>query len=219
MRPPVVLVHGFASHFAHDWLRTGWVDIFEERGRVVRPVDLPGHGSEPEDPERVTPAAAVQAAAGSGPVDAVGFSAGGRAVLAAAMATPTVFRRLALLGLGSVGGSSPRAEAVAAGMESADEPTDRSIQLLRRLADSAGNDRSMLARFLRRRAAGPDRERLAQLRLPVLLVVGDRDVTISGSELADLLPTAELLVLEGVDHPRTLTDIRCIDAVVDFLER
>lgn len=215
-----MLVHGFASHFEHDWCRTGWVDILEEKGRTVRPVDLPGHGKTPADPQHVTAAATVQAAAGTGPVDAVGFSAGGRAVLAAAAAVPAAFRRLALLGVGSSAGNASRADAIAAGMECSDEPSDRNIQLLRRLADSAGNDRRLLARFLRARTKQPEPDRLAALQLPVLVVIGDRDAGADGGrELASLLPRAELLVLEGVDHARTLTDVRCIDAVVDFLER
>lgn len=213
----MLLVHGFGSHFEHDWRRTGWVDILESEGRTVRAVDLPGHGHEPQDPRFLTAADAVDAAVGSGPVDAVGFSAGGRALLAAAARRPDGFRRLAVLAVGGVSGDSSRANELASAFESEKEPADPRDRRLRRLADRARNDPRMLARFLRMRSEQPSIEQLAKLRMPILLVVGDRDFTGSGRELVDLLPSAQRVVLAGVDHFATLTDLRCIDAVVDFL--
>jgi pimeloyl-ACP methyl ester carboxylesterase len=215
--PPVLLVHGFASHFEHDWRRTGWVDILEADGRTVRPVDLPGHGRAAQDPSGCAPADAVDAAAGAGPVDAVGFSAGGRALLAAAARRPAAFRRLAVLAVGSVSGDRSRAGALACALEADDEPRHPTDRLLRRLADNAGNDRRTLARVLRSRAEAPPIEQLSRLQMPILLIVGDRDFTGSGRDLAELLPTARRLVLDGVDHFRTLTDLRCMNAVLEFL--
>ena len=46
--PPVVLVHGIASSFERNWRQPGWVDLLEEGGRSVIPVDLPGHGEAPK---------------------------------------------------------------------------------------------------------------------------------------------------------------------------
>jgi pimeloyl-ACP methyl ester carboxylesterase len=43
--PPVILVHGFASSFEHNWVRTGWTEALESRGHEVIGLDLPGHGA------------------------------------------------------------------------------------------------------------------------------------------------------------------------------
>jgi pimeloyl-ACP methyl ester carboxylesterase len=63
----------------------------------------------------------------------------------------------------------------------------------------------------------PDPEDVGRLDLPVLLVIGDQDATGSGEELAGMLPRARRLVLRGADHFATLGDVRCIEAVVEFL--
>ena len=45
--PPtsIVLLHGFASTFDHNWRQTGWVDILADFGCEVPEIDLPGHGA------------------------------------------------------------------------------------------------------------------------------------------------------------------------------
>jgi pimeloyl-ACP methyl ester carboxylesterase len=213
---PVVLVHGFASRFECDWRRTGWADVLEDEGREVRAIDLPGHATTPFDR---TPAESVLVAAGTGPVDGVGFSAGGHALLSAASRRPGAFRRLAALGLGSLDPDPDRtrASALARDLESGEEPADPFTRRLWRLADRSGNDRHRLARLLRTERERLDPEALRRLELPVLLVIGDGDFTGSGEELASLLPRARRVVLEGVDHFGTLSDLRCIEAVVEFL--
>jgi pimeloyl-ACP methyl ester carboxylesterase len=76
--PPVALVHGFASSFAHGWEQNGWTDLLADAGRKVLRVDLPGHG---ESPPTTDPAAfadvqgtLADVIAAHVPVDAVGFS-------------------------------------------------------------------------------------------------------------------------------------------------
>src|ERR1700691_2119607 len=128
---PLLLVHGLASSFDHNWRATGWVDILGEEGREIIGVDLPGHGtSSAQDPVQVSPAAAVLAAIGGhDQVDAVGFSAGGHALLAAAAAAPCRFGRIALLGVGDGddSGVAPGGQAarLVEGLESEAEPDDR----------------------------------------------------------------------------------------------
>ena len=99
---PILLVHGLASSFEHNWQAAGWVDILADEGRTVIGVDLPGHGANSaQDPAGISPAAAVLAAIGDrAQVDAVGFSAGGHALLAAAVSAPRRFRKIAVLGVG-----------------------------------------------------------------------------------------------------------------------
>jgi pimeloyl-ACP methyl ester carboxylesterase len=219
--PPVLLIHGFASSFAHEWQRTGWEAILEGEGRRVLGVDLPGHGREPQDPARVTAVEAVLDATGDEPVDAVGFSAGGTALLAAAAQRPGAFRRLAILGVGWVPRLGPevaeRSGALARDLEADAEPDEPRSRIFRRLAFDAGNDPRMLARFLEAGGEPAPAEALGRLPTPALVVVGDEDFTGTGEELTSLLPHAQRLSLPGVDHFRLLGDVRCVDAVVAFL--
>jgi pimeloyl-ACP methyl ester carboxylesterase len=216
--PDVLLVHGLASSFEHNWRATGWVDILGDEGRQVIGVDLPGHGTRAaQDPLALSPAEAVLAALGGRAVaDAVGFSAGGHALLAAAARSPQRFRRIAVLGVGD-----PRpadtGDAILAGLEAAEEPTDPTAQVIRRLADSAGNDRHAVAAYYRSRPAWPAPAELARIEIPVLVVLGERDFAAPADRLLAALPDARLVTLRDVDHFATPSDYGCIDAVTGFL--
>jgi pimeloyl-ACP methyl ester carboxylesterase len=220
---PLLLVHGLASSFDHNWRRTGWVDIVGEEGREIIAVDLPGHGTNSaQDPARVSPAAAVLAAiGGQDQVDAVGFSAGGHALLAAAAAAPRRFGRIALLGVGDGddSGVAPDRQAVrlAEGLESEAEPDDWLALVIRRAAASAGNDRHAVAAYLRAEHSAVSAAELASVDVPVLVVLGDRDFAGPASRLLSALPDARLVTLRGVDHFGTLSDYGCIEAVTRFL--
>jgi len=225
-RPPVLLVHGLASSFEHNWRAAGWADLLAEEGRAVIGVDLPGHGRmSGQDPAATSPAQAVLAALeGHERADAVGFSAGGQAVLGAAAAAPQRFRRIAVLGVGDRtfmpppgAGASP-GEALAAALESDDEPPPGTFALIiRRLAESAGNDRHAVAAFVRARHDRVTLSDLTRITAPALLVLGDRDFAAPADELRAALPGAELVTLRGVDHFATPSAYACIDAVLRFL--
>jgi pimeloyl-ACP methyl ester carboxylesterase len=217
---PVLLVHGLASSFEHNWRATGWVDILADEGRTVIAVDLPGHGANAaQDPAHTGRAAAVLAVIGDhAQVDAVGFSAGGHALLAAAAAAPGRFRRIALLGVGD-GSARPGSGGadIATGLESDTEPDDPTVRVLWRLAATAGNDRRAVARYLRAPHPAVTSADLAAIDVPVLLVLGDRDFAGPADQLLATLPDARLVTLRGVDHFGTPSDYGCIDAVTRFL--
>jgi pimeloyl-ACP methyl ester carboxylesterase len=247
-RPPVLLVHGLASSFEHNWRATGWVDLLEAEGRAVIGADLPGHGRmSAQDPAAMSPAQAVLAAlAGHEQADAVGFSAGGQAVLAAAAAAPQRFRRIAVLGVGDrtvlppqgaggIGGSSdlrdtprdtgpgdgaPAGHGLAAALDADDEPPPGTFALIiRRLTQSAGNDRHAVAAFVRARHGRVTLADVARITAPTLLVLGDRDFAAPAGALHAAMPGAELVTLRGVDHFATPSNYGCIDAVLRFLDR
>lgn len=224
---PILLVHGLASSFEHNWRATGWTDILADEGRAVLGVDLPGHGaSAAQDPVAISPAAAVLAALGAHAVaDAVGFSAGGHALLAAAAAAPERFRRIAVLGVGNpVQTDVPNSSVLRLidALESDTEPADQAGLdqaglVIRRLAVSAGNDRHKVAGYLRAPHPSATHQDLAAIRLPVLVVLGDQDFAGPADRLLAALPDARLVTLAGADHFGTPSDFRCIEAVTRFL--
>jgi pimeloyl-ACP methyl ester carboxylesterase len=216
--PEVLLVHGLASSFEHNWRAAGWTDILADEGRIAFGVDLPGHGtSMAQDPRTVSPAQAVLAALGERAIaDAVGFSAGGHALLAAAASSPHRFRRIAVLGVGDPRPADPH-DTILAGLEAAEEPADPTAQVIRRLADSAGNDRHAVAGYCRSRPAAPTTAELARIGIPVLVVLGSRDFAAPADRLLAALPDARLVILRGVDHFATPSDYGCLEAVTGFL--
>ena len=89
--------------------------------------------------------------------------------------------------------------------------------VFRRLAEGPGNDRAALIAFLRRPQRPPSAAELARITGPVLVVLGDQDPAGPGDGLVAALPGARLVTLRGVDHFGTPSDVRCMQAVLDFL--
>jgi pimeloyl-ACP methyl ester carboxylesterase len=225
----VVLLHGLASSFDHNWREPGWVDLLTESGRDVLALDLPGHGIGPHETDPAAyanvPAQVanrIDRAAGPGAqVDAVGFSLGGQTLLAIAAAQPEQFRRLAILGVGDAviaPSSVPRSLDLAEVFVSAQEPEPGVGQLFWRLARSAGNDPVALAAFVQRPPYAFDASGLARITCPVLVVIGDEDFGGPADGLVAALPQARSVVLRGTDHFTTTSDYRCMDAVLSFLD-
>jgi pimeloyl-ACP methyl ester carboxylesterase len=221
-RPPVLLVHGFASSFEHGWRRTGWADLLEDEGREIIPTDLPGHGgagrsTDPLDYRDVEDR--VGAAMGERPVvDAVGFSAGAAILLRLAARTPDRFGRLVLMGVGDGVTLERDGSALAAVIEAAEaDPADVTARLFHRMARSDGNDPAALAAFLRRRVGPVADDRLRAVDVPVLFLIGDRDPAGPPERLAATMPRARVRVLPGADHFSTLTDPRGMQAALTFL--
>jgi pimeloyl-ACP methyl ester carboxylesterase len=220
--PAVLLVHGFASSAEHNWRRPGWLDLLAEAGRETIAVDLLGHGRAPRptypaDYEAVE--ANVAAAIGDrGPVDAIGFSAGAQVLLRLAADQPGRFRRLALLGIGARALERGDPEPIIAALEGLrDDPENVHGMVFRRLAEGQGNDRAALIAFLRRPQRPPSAAELSRITGPVLVVLGDQDPAGPGDGLVAALPGARLVTLRGVDHFGTPSDVRCMQAVLDFL--
>ncbi|MFE2432767.1 alpha/beta fold hydrolase [Streptomyces sp. NPDC059373] len=214
----VLLVHGLGSSYEQNWLRPGWVDVLEAEGLLPRPVTLPGHG---DVPLTGSPADAVLAAArdADGAPAGVGFSAGAIALLSAAAAEPGRFSRIVLLGVGDHV-LAPERESVwplAAALRGPAEPLDVLERTFWRLVGHSGNDRRRIAAYLESAPLGVAAERLAEVRCPVLVVVGDRDRAMPAEALTAALPEARLVVLPGVDHFATVTALAAFDAVGHFL--
>ncbi len=229
---PVLLLHGMGSSFDHNWRAQGWVDLLVEAGRTVVPVHLPGHGGTPRLGDEESAADRLLEAAGSGPVDAVGFSAGASALYEAVVRDDLGrFRRVALLGLGdgivtrTEVGIPELAQAVAGAGDGVDSPATASMgRLLRQSALSAGNDVDDVVDYIRRMppppslAAAVDRRRSGAAGFPeILLVTGADDPIGPGDAVREALG-ARSLVIPRVDHFATTTSFTCQVAVLDFLD-
>jgi pimeloyl-ACP methyl ester carboxylesterase len=223
---PILLVHGFASSFEQNWREPGWVDLLQEAGRQVIPLDLPGHGraDKPHDPAAYANlSSAVEdalPAAGSGPIDAIGFSLGAQLLLDVASRQPERFGRLVVGGVGANVFSSNDPEPVALAIERGDAGAeDPSVaRAFAQFASGPGVDRAALAACLRGSRRRVTAEDLAGLTRPVLVVLGDRDFAGPADPLVDALPDAKLVTLRGADHFGTPKDFRFLDAALEFLD-
>jgi pimeloyl-ACP methyl ester carboxylesterase len=84
------------------------------------------------------------------------------------------------------------------------------------MAISSGNDPKALSAFLRRPREPLRDEELSTVTCPVLVVLGDRDMTATADRLVAALPSATLVTLPGVDHFATPTDFGVIHATMKF---
>jgi len=226
----IVLLHGFSSNRNENWRRVGWLGAFERRRVRAIAFDLPGHGEsdKPHDPAayRIDVLTADIAAA----LDALdvptatlmGYSMGARLALAVALARPERFDRLILGGVGGKIFDAPPGNPMAEAMEAAnvDAISDPLLKSFRMFAEEQGEDRQALAAFARARSdGGYDRDELARLRLPTLVVAGARD-TLAGSpdDLAAEFPSGRSVTLPGCDHFSAIAHALFKAAVFDFLE-
>jgi pimeloyl-ACP methyl ester carboxylesterase len=220
---PVLLVHGFASSFERNWREPGWVDVLEEEGHRVIGIDLLGHGGSPKptDPSAYSDLhrCVEEVLPEDGPVDAVGFSLGGQLLLRVAASQPERFRRLAVGGVGDSIFSTRDSEAAAQAVEAgkAGEDGHHAAGAFARFAQAPGNDPAALAACLRRPSRPVTPQELAGIRIPVLVVLGDKDFAGPADRLMEALPNGKLVTLAGADHFGTPQDFRFIQAVVDFL--
>lgn len=222
--PPVLLLHGFATSFASTWRHNGWVDLLADSGRAVIGVDLLGHGEapKPHDPEAYRDLEQrVLDVLPDEPVDAIGFSMGGRTALYLAATNPERFRRLVVAGVGATlfDRDVERGARIRGAILGEFDPDDREAAYFSQLADAPDADRQALAAFLAR----PDTPRitpelLRTVTMPVLVCLGDRDFAGPGEPLVEALPDGRLKVLRGVDHFATPKDFGFIDAALSFLD-
>ena len=228
----IVLVHGFASNRLEGWRRTGWYAAFERRRIRCIALDQRGHGEsdKPHDPEAYLRARmagdllALLDHLDLPHADLFGYSMGSRTVLAAALAAPG---RVSNLMLGGVGGAligeralvtgNPMAEAMlATDPETITEPMLKSF---RQFADEQGDDRAALAACSGAQNPDLDRDAMAGLPMPVLVVAGQRD-TLAGDpeDLARIFPHAHGVTVPGCDHFSAIPHALTKAAVFDFLD-
>jgi len=226
---PILLIHGFASNVATNWIDPGWIRALTASGRRVIAFDNRGHGQseklyEPdrygapimaEDTRRLLDHACIERA------DIMGYSMGARIAAFLVLRHPTRVRSVVFAGLGinmvrGMVGTRPLAKALQA--RCIDEVTNYAARSFRAFAEHTGSDLAALAACMRGPREKITPELLAGIRVPTLVAVGTEDVIGgSGAELAALIPGAKLFNIEGRDHMKAVGDARLKQGVFDFL--
>lgn len=226
---PILLIHGFASNIAANWVDPQWVRTLTKAGRRVIAFDNRGHGQseklyEPERygaPEMAEDAVRLLDHLGIERVDVLGYSMGARIAAFLTFAHPERVRSVIIGGMGinmvrGMVGSGPLAKALEAPrLEDVTNETARSFRIF---AEQTKSDLKALAACMRgpREKVTPDR--LGMIAVPVLVAVGSEDVIGgSGAALAELIPNAQFLEITGRDHMKAVGDSRFKQGVLDFL--
>ncbi|MGO9907948.1 MAG: 2-succinyl-6-hydroxy-2,4-cyclohexadiene-1-carboxylate synthase [Solirubrobacteraceae bacterium] len=222
MTPTVVLLHGF-THTGASWDPV--VSALGERYRALA-IDIRGHGSASgREPVALEGVLEDLAAVAPARFTLVGYSMGGRIALHAALALPERIERLVLIGASpGIADPAEREARLRDDERLAGEIDSMSIEAFaHRWAQTpvlAGQPPEVLAAAhadrLRNRPAGlaaalrglgnaslpPLWERLGEIRIPVALVVGERDEKFKAiaDQMAARLPAAEVIVAPGAGH-------------------
>jgi pimeloyl-ACP methyl ester carboxylesterase len=227
---PVVLVHGFASNKETNWVYPGWIKPLTDAGYRVIALDNRGHGASTKYyeteryhiPEMTKDVIALLDHLKIEKADLVGYSMGARISAYAAAHYPSRVRSATLGGMGinltqSVSSGNRVAKALEAPrIEDVTEPVGLSF---RKFAEQTRSDLKALAALSYSHQRIVPREDAAKIRVPVLVVVGTKDdIAGSGEELAELIPGAKFVALEGKDHMRTVGDAGFKKAVIEFLK-
>lgn len=227
---PVLLIHGFASSHAVNWVLPLWVKTLTAAGRRTIVYDVRGHGRSTKlyDPRDYTievlagEALAVMDHLGLDRPDIMGYSMGARIGAFLQRQAPERVRALVMGGLGASlyqGGTLPMGIADAMDAPALESLTDPHQRLFRAFADATRSDRRALAACIRgARQLMPERE-VAAIACPVLVAVGSHDDIAGDPEaLAELMPRARVLHIEGRDHNRAVGDRVYKEAVLAFLD-
>jgi pimeloyl-ACP methyl ester carboxylesterase len=227
---PVLLIHGFASNVATNWVGPGWVKALTDAGHRVIAYDNRGHGQSAKlydtkdygAPLMAEDARRLLDHLGIARADVMGYSMGARIAAFLAIAHPERVRGLVFAGLGinmvrGVAGTGPVARALEAA--SIDDVTNPTARTFRAFAEQTKSDLKALAACIRSARAPITAEALGALTCPVLVVVGEDDV-IGGdpAQLAALMPNARAVTVPGRDHMRTVGDKAYRQAVLEFLQ-
>jgi pimeloyl-ACP methyl ester carboxylesterase len=228
---PIVLIHGFASSVADNWINPGWVRVLVDAGHRVIALDNRGHGASgklyaqdayttptmAEDVRRLMDHLGVVRA------DIMGYSMGARMSAFLGLHHQRRVRSIVFGGLGinmirGLAGTGPIAHALEA--DSIDDVSNPTARTFRAFAEQTGSDLKALAHCIRAIRTPITPEMLTQLTCPVLVAVGTEDVIGgSASELAALIPGAMALDIPRRDHMRAVGDKVYKHGVLEFLGR
>lgn len=225
----VMLVHGFASTHAVNWVNTLWTTTLGRAGFRVVALDHRGHGESQklydpadygpavmaEDVRRLMDHLEIERA------DVIGYSMGARISAQLALAHGWRVRSAVLGGLGLrlvEGTLMSMGIADAMDAPSIDDVTDPMLRTFRAFADQLKADRRALSACVRGSHLPMTREQCASLTIPVLVAAGTADpLARDADKLAALFPHGRLLEIPGRDHNLAVGDRVHKQGVLDFL--
>ncbi len=226
---PILLIHGFASNHAVNWVNTLWVKTLTRAGYRVIALDNRGHGQSEKlyEPEAYHPAVMAGDALrlldhlGIERADVMGYSMGARITAHVALEAPARVRSALLGGLGIhlvQGVGLPLGIADAMEVASLADLTDPQQRMFRAFAEQTRSDLKALAACIRGSRQTLSVEDVRRIALPALVSVGTADtVAGSGPELAALLPNGRALDIPGRDHNLAVGDKIHKQGVLEFL--
>jgi pimeloyl-ACP methyl ester carboxylesterase len=226
---PIVLVHGFASTAAVNWLHPGWIATLNGAGRRAIALDNRGHGKSTKlyDPGAYHTALmaedvrALMDHLGIERADVMGYSMGARITAFLALQHPARMRSAILGGLGIrlvEGVGLPESIADALEAPSLADVGDPQGRVFRAFAEQTRSDLKALAACIRGSRQTVVRSDLARLTMPALVAVGSKDeVAGSAQELAELLPNGRAFDIPGRDHMLAVGDRAFKQGVLAFL--
>ncbi len=225
----VMLVHGFASTAEHNWGGTGWIAALSAKYRVFA-LDVRGHGRSEKPQSREAYGYANMGMDVTRLMDhlglerafLMGYSMGASIAIELMLSNPGRFRAIVLGGIAYDDGLEDKTDrdAISEAYRADDPATIKSpvAKAYRRFAQSMPNDLKALAALIDAERTPFDTAKLAALRVPVLIVVGTKDTAIGDPEpLANMIPEARLVMLEGRDHMTAPADERFKREVLEFL--
>jgi len=223
---PVLVVHGFASSYRLNWVGTRWQEALTTAGFRVFGLDCRGHGHSDKPHDRAGYAIEVMAADVDRFLDHLdlpsaaylGYSMGARIGLQVVLDFPGRVRRAVLGGIGT-SGAIESAEAIAESFLSGSPGDDPVAQSFYRFASAQPtNDLKALAACITGLRPKLEPARLAAIRTPILVVVGDRDeLAPDAPELVELIPSSRLVVVHGRDHMGAVPAREFKQAAIEFL--
>jgi pimeloyl-ACP methyl ester carboxylesterase len=228
---PIVLVHGFASTHAVNWVNPAWVKTLTEAGLRVVALDNRGHGASEKLYEPEDYATSIMAADARRLLDhldlarahVMGYSMGARIAAFLALEAPERVRSLVLGGLGDHlidGVGLPLGIADALEAPSLDDLTDPMQRMFRAFAEQTRSDLRALAACIRGSRQTLSRDEVASIAAPVLVAVGTKD-TVAGDPhaLAAAFRHGQALDIPGRDHNLAVGDKVFKQGVLAFLTR
>lgn len=227
---PVLLIHGFASNLATNWVQTGWVRALADAGHRVIAFDNRGHGASEklygiEDygaPLMAEDACRLLDHLNIAKAHVIGYSMGARISAFLMLAHPARVASATFGGLGinMVGGMKGRGDTIAEALEvpSLEDVTEPGARMFRAFAEQTKSDLKALAACMRSARAPITAQALSAVTCPVLVAVGTDDpIAGSASELAAVIPGARHFDIAGRDHNKAVGDRGFKAAVIDFL--
>jgi pimeloyl-ACP methyl ester carboxylesterase len=223
---PIVLVHGFASHYRLNWVGTRWQETLTEAGFRTIGLDCRGHGESDKPHEKSAYAARLMAGdvrnlldhLGIERADYLGFSMGARIGLQVVLDHPGRVGKAVLAGLGTKG-AIDKAPAIARALRGGAPENSVAASFYRFASGHRGSDLEALACCIEGLEPDFNHAELAAIKTPILIVIGDQDELVSGAhELVEQIPTARLVTVPGRDHLGTVPAREFKQAALEFLD-